>query len=81
MSPQSKLREHQVPVDLDLEGAARRLDQLDLGVGERIPELCRQTGGSGLVVSDDAVGNRDDHGLPRFRKATNLCRELLLMGE
>lgn len=38
----------------DLKQATRRLDQLHLGVGPVLPDLGRQTDGSGLVVSDDA---------------------------
>jgi hypothetical protein len=50
-------------VDLDLEHAARRLDQLHVGVRVGLTDFGRQTGGSRLVVSDDAVFDRDAHGV------------------
>ena len=58
---QRAFREDAAAVHLDLEGAARRLDQLDLRLGEGLVNLGRQTGGPGLVVSDDAVFDRDTH--------------------
>ncbi len=57
--PERLLGEDQLAVHRDLEHAARRRDQPDVGVGEGLLQLSRQTGGSGLVVSDDAV--LDDH--------------------
>ena len=56
--PAGLLGEDQLAVDLDLEHAAGRGDQPDLGVGEGLLQLGRQTGGPGLVVSDDAVLDR-----------------------
>jgi hypothetical protein len=53
------LGEHQLAVHGDLEDAAGGRDQPDLGVGYVLFQLSRQTGGSRLVVSDDAV--LDDH--------------------
>ncbi len=38
-----------------LEGAAAPLDELDLDVVEMSAQSVRQTGGTGLVVSNDAV--------------------------
>jgi hypothetical protein len=55
------LGEDLMPVDLDLEPAARGLDQLDVGLRIVLANLSRQTGGSRLVVSNDAVFNRDAH--------------------
>jgi hypothetical protein len=53
------LGEDQVAVHGDLEDAAGGRDQPDLGVGNVLFQLSRQTGGSRLIVSDDAV--LDDH--------------------
>jgi len=55
------LGENAATVDLDLEDAARRLDQLHVGVGVGLANFGRQTGGARLVVSDDAVFDRDPH--------------------
>jgi len=62
VSPEGFLREHSPPVYFHLEHAARRLDQLDLRLRVRSADLDRQTGGPRLVVSDDAVFDRDAHG-------------------
>ncbi len=51
-----------------LEDAARPFDQLDGRLGQRPLELSRQTGGSGLVVSDSAVFDRDVHGPVRYEE-------------
>jgi hypothetical protein len=53
--------EHPTTVHIDLEHAARRLGHLDLGVRKGAPNLGRQTGGPGLVVSDDAVFDGHEH--------------------
>jgi hypothetical protein len=53
------LGKDQVPVHGDLEDAAGGRDQPDLGVGYVLFQLSRQTGGSRLIVSNDAV--LDDH--------------------
>jgi hypothetical protein len=45
----------------DLEDPARGFHELDLSIRKRLPQLSRQTGGSGLVVSDDAVFDGDLH--------------------
>ena len=55
------LREHQVAVHCHLEDSAGGRHQPDFGVGELLLQLSRQTGGSGLVVSDDAVFDDDPH--------------------
>ena len=58
------LREDESTVDRDLEDPAAALDQLDLDVGEGLPELGGQTDRLGAVVSLDAVLDRDVHGAP-----------------
>ena len=58
VAPEGLLREHQLAVHRHLEDAAGGGHQPDLGVGKRLLQLSRQTGGSGLVVSDDAVLDR-----------------------
>ena len=63
VAPESLLREDPAPVDFDLKHAARRLDQLDVGVRVGLADFGRQTGGPGLVVSDDAVFDRDAHAI------------------
>jgi hypothetical protein len=54
MPPERPLGEDQHVVHRHLEHSTRRRDQLDVGIGIRLLQLSRQTGGSGLVVSDDA---------------------------
>jgi hypothetical protein len=44
----------------DLESTALRRYHLDFGIGETRPNLSRQTGGSGLVVSNDTILDADD---------------------
>jgi hypothetical protein len=48
-------------VDFDFEHPTRRLDELYVGLRVRFPNLGRQTGGSGLVVSNDTVFDRHTH--------------------
>jgi hypothetical protein len=48
-------------VDCHLEQSAGRLDQTDLGFGEVLLQLSRQTGSSGLVASNHAVLNGHIH--------------------
>src|SRR6266852_9287681 len=55
------LGENAATVDLHLEHAARGLDQLHVGVRVGLADFGRQTGGSWLVVSDDAVFDRNAH--------------------
>ena len=52
-----------MPVHFYLEHAAGRLYQLHVSVGVGFADLGRQTGGPGLVVSDDAVFDRHTHGV------------------
>jgi hypothetical protein len=66
------LGEEQLAIEGDLEDAARTRDQGDLERGEFLPELGRQTGGPGLIVSDDAVLDRQLHGRPGPREGRTL---------
>jgi len=61
MAAQCLLREHELAVHRHLEDPSRRLGQADLGLGEGLTDLRRQTGGARLVVSDDAVFDRHPH--------------------
>jgi hypothetical protein len=61
MPPAGLLGEDELPVHLDLEDPARRRDEADVGVRESLLQLGRQTGGSRLVVSDDAILDRHPH--------------------
>jgi hypothetical protein len=64
MPPKGLLGKDQVAVHGNLEDAAGGRDQPDLGVRYVLFQLSRQTGGSRLVVSDDAV--LDDHAHARL---------------
>jgi hypothetical protein len=61
VSTHSFLGEHQLAVDRHLEKTSGRLDQADLGFGKGLFQLSRQTGGSRLVVSDNAILDRHMH--------------------
>ena len=61
VASQRLLGEEAAAIDLHLEHAARRLNQLHVGVGVGLADFGRQTGGSWLVVSDDAVFDRNAH--------------------
>lgn len=63
VTPQGSLGKDQLAVEFDLEGASGRIKQLDVTVRVRLSQLGRQTGGFGLVVSDDAVFDRDFHSI------------------
>ena len=56
-----ELREHELPVDRNLERPAGRFDQPHGCFGIPAFNLGRQTGGPWLVVSDDAVLDADEH--------------------
>jgi hypothetical protein len=58
---QDRLLEDRRSIAHDLESAATRGDQPDVGIGEPLSDLRRQTGGAGLVVSNGAVLDRDLH--------------------
>src|ERR1041384_272317 len=55
------LGKHQLAVNRHVEDAAGGLDQLDLDAGNLPAKLRRQTGGAGLVVSNDAILDVDLH--------------------
>jgi len=55
------LGEDDPAVHRHLEDPSGGWDQLDVGVGPFPAELGRQTGGPWLVISDDAVLDRDTH--------------------
>jgi hypothetical protein len=61
MAPECTLREHQYAIPRNFEHSATPLHQLDGSVWICLPYLGCQTGGPGLVVSNDAVTNRDVH--------------------
>jgi hypothetical protein len=61
VAPEGLLGENQLAFHRDFEDAARRRDQPDVGVGDLLFQLSRQTGGSRLVVSDDAVFDNHAH--------------------
>ena len=59
--PRGLFGEDHLAVHRHVEHSARRRDQPDVGIRERLLQLGRQTGGPRLVVSDDAVGDGGDH--------------------
>jgi hypothetical protein len=61
VAPLRPLGEDQRVIHRNLEESAGGRDQLDVGIGIRLLQLSRQTGGSGLVVSDDAELDTDVH--------------------
>ena len=61
MASERALGEDQHAVPRDFEHAATPLHQLDGSAWICISNLVRQTGGPGLVVSNDAVADRDVH--------------------
>jgi hypothetical protein len=61
MAPERALREHEHAIPGDFEYATTPLHQLDGSVWKCISNLGRQTGGPGLVISNDAVADRDVH--------------------
>ena len=63
MATRSLLGKDDAAVHLHLEDAAGGLDELHIRVGKRVANLGRQTGGPRFVVSDDAVLDRDLHGV------------------
>lgn len=56
------LREDRLSIHRDFEHATGGGGQLDLDSGEVLLQLSRQTGGSWLVVSDDAEFDPNAHG-------------------
>jgi hypothetical protein len=61
VSAQLRFLEYRLPIDAHLKSPAAGADQLQLGVGEPVPNVSRQTGGSRLVVSNDAILDADLH--------------------
>ena len=61
VTTQRPLGEEQLTIDLDLEHAARRRDEPDVGVRPGLLQLGRQPGGPGLIVSADAILDRHPH--------------------
>jgi hypothetical protein len=61
VAPGRLLGEYQCAVDGHLEESAGRLEQPNFGIRIGLLDLSRQTGSSGLVVSDDAVLDRHMH--------------------
>src|SRR5688572_3070732 len=58
---ETRLFEDRHAIMQDLETAAARGDQIDLEIRKPLLQLSRQTGGSGLVVSNRAILYRDPH--------------------
>ena len=72
VAPSRLLGEHQRAVHRHLEDSTGGLDQPDLGLRVGLLQLSRQTGGSGLVVSNHAVLDRHLHDrstLPQMQHA------------
>jgi hypothetical protein len=63
MSPERALGKHEDAVLGDFEHATAPLQQLDGSLRICLANLGRQTGGPRFVVSNDAIANRDVHGL------------------
>lgn len=61
MPSECALGKHQHTVTGDLEYAATPFEQLHRCLRIRFPDLGRQPGGPGLVVSNHAIANRDVH--------------------
>jgi hypothetical protein len=49
------LGENEAAVSRHLEHPARGLRETDFGIGKGLFQLSRQTGGSGLIISNDAI--------------------------
>jgi hypothetical protein len=75
VSPQSFLGKHELVIDGHFEYATGGLDQPDFGLWVCLLQLSRQPGGSGLIVSDDAVLNGYVHDRHRFAGVTAGRRE------
>jgi len=62
VSSERLLGENEATVSRHVEHPARGLYQAELRIGKGLFQLSRQTGGSGLIVSNDAILDRDEHG-------------------
>ncbi len=63
MPPGLLLRKDERAIAFHFEYAAAPFEEIDLRLGESRADLGRQTGGPWFVVSDDAVFDRDVHGV------------------
>jgi hypothetical protein len=72
VSPRALLGKDEDSVRGHVEHAARRVDELDIGVGKLVPDLRCQTGSAGLVVSNDAILNRNAHGRLSVRMVSTI---------
>ena len=61
MTAELELGENEIPVQRHFKGPARAVNELYPGSGVGRLDLCRQTGGSWLVVSGNAVLYGDLH--------------------
>jgi hypothetical protein len=73
------LGEYDGTVDRHLEETARGLEQSNFSIRIRLLELSRQTGGSGLVVSDNTVLDHDTHKATRLRVRSTTARIVVAM--
>jgi len=73
VATESLLREQQLAVHAHLEDATGGLLELVLGIGPSLLQLGHQTGGSGLVVSNDAIFNAYAHGRDGRWEGGALC--------
>ena len=75
MAAQRLLGKEEAAVDRHIEHPARGFHLSDLGIGESLFQLSRQTGGSGVVVSNDAVLDRDEHRMIPLEFRRGFARE------
>ena len=75
MPAQIPLGEYQLAVDANLKDPTRRFHQLELGGGKVLLQLGDQTGRPGLIVSDDAEFDGEEHGI---RGEMVVCRRLAI---
>jgi hypothetical protein len=73
MPPERALREYEHAVSGNFKHSTTPLQQLDGSVGICLSNLGRQTGGPGLVVSNDAVADRDVHVAEGIMSCCNLA--------
>ena len=73
MAARLRFGEDEQAVRHDLEDSTGTLDQPDRDAREVLLELGRQPGGPWLIVSNDAVGDLDVHGV--LRRETSLEAE------
>ncbi len=70
----SRFFENRPAVDDDLESSALRRNQVYGGFRVTVPQLSRQTGGSGFVVSVGAVLDGDVHSLTVAKRCCQISR-------